>query len=413
MKNPEQAPLFAFDPPPIPEGGGLRITPTLAQLSPAQRKFNSLLAQIASARSELDTWTVEMQRLRERHTLELEEPAKPISAMQLALALRMEALLLSPPAGLKLSARRKSALTSYILQLANALLAADPENPELHGLHDRHSDEDLATIREQDREFELEMAENILSDMFGPELVDKFQVDSFAKANKSGAADFEELLQRAHERAQHNDQERPAPKRKRSAKEQAAEARRVADANALSQTLRDIYRKLVSSLHPDREPDASVREQKTALMKRINIAYEANDLLALLTLQMEVEQISSATLGNVSEARLAQYNQILREQLDTLKAKQRGILETLIEVFNPDRISRKPAVVDFDRAIDAKKRQLNSLRDHVRHFLAALNDPMRQKSCIDEIVSVIAEQEKVQRMQEREDARFARFFQDY
>jgi hypothetical protein len=51
-------------------------------------------------------------------------------------------------------------------------------------------------------------------------------------------------------------------------------------------TLRSIYRQLVSNLHPDREPDARERERKTALMKEVNTAYERRDLHTLFRLQM-------------------------------------------------------------------------------------------------------------------------------
>ncbi|WP_341888453.1 hypothetical protein [Variovorax sp. YR752] len=46
--------------------------------------------------------------------------------------------------------------------------------------------------------------------------------------------------------------------------------------------MRDIFRKLASALHPDRETDAQQRKVKTALMQKANQAYAANDLLALL-----------------------------------------------------------------------------------------------------------------------------------
>jgi len=42
--------------------------------------------------------------------------------------------------------------------------------------------------------------------------------------------------------------------------------------------------------------------------------------------------------------------------------------------------------------------------------LAALKDPARQARGIDDIVAAIAEQEKLERMQAKEDARMARYF---
>ena len=58
--------------------------------------------------------------------------------------------------------------------------------------------------------------------------------------------------------------------------------------------VREIFRKLASALHPDRETDPGERARKTALMQRANVAYAANDLLGLLELQFEVDQIDAS-----------------------------------------------------------------------------------------------------------------------
>jgi hypothetical protein len=83
--------------------------------------------------------------------------------------------------------------------------------------------------------------------------------------------------------------------------------------------LREVYRKLASALHPDRETDADARECKTQMMQRVNQAYAANDLLTLLGLQLEIEQIDAAHLASATPQRVAHYNQILREQLTELE----------------------------------------------------------------------------------------------
>ncbi|WP_143605999.1 hypothetical protein [Variovorax sp. 54] len=58
--------------------------------------------------------------------------------------------------------------------------------------------------------------------------------------------------------------------------------------------MRDIFRKLASAPHPDRETDAQQRKVKTALMQKANQAYAANDLLALLELQLQLQIDASA-----------------------------------------------------------------------------------------------------------------------
>ena len=54
-------------------------------------------------------------------------------------------------------------------------------------------------------------------------------------------------------------------------------------------------------------------------MQKINQAYDRNNLLLLLELQLELEQIDQAHINNVSEDRLKHYNTILRGQLTELQ----------------------------------------------------------------------------------------------
>jgi curved DNA-binding protein CbpA len=42
--------------------------------------------------------------------------------------------------------------------------------------------------------------------------------------------------------------------------------------------VREVFRKLASELHPDRETDPAEHARKTELMQRVNQAYKAGDL---------------------------------------------------------------------------------------------------------------------------------------
>ncbi len=50
----------------------------------------------------------------------------------------------------------------------------------------------------------------------------------------------------------------------------AKESQQQVEEQQTSQSIRELYRKLVSALHLDREPDPQERERKTLLMQRIN-----------------------------------------------------------------------------------------------------------------------------------------------
>ncbi len=77
------------------------------------------------------------------------------------------------------------------------------------------------------------------------------------------------------------------PQRRKSARQLAAEARRATAEKEVSQTIRDVYRKLAGALHPDRPSDELSEERKTALMQRVNQAYDSRNLLELLDIGAE------------------------------------------------------------------------------------------------------------------------------
>ena len=99
----------------------------------------------------------------------------------------------------------------------------------------------------------------------------------------------------------------------------AASKRRKQESQEVSQSLRGVYRRLASTLHPDREPDAQERERKTALMQQANQAYADQNLLALLELQLQAEQIDAEHLAAVDQRHLRHYATVLQEQLADLK----------------------------------------------------------------------------------------------
>jgi len=107
--------------------------------------------------------------------------------------------------------------------------------------------------------------------------------------------------------------------RKKSPKREAAEERARAEQAEVHLSIREVYRKLASALHPDREIDPVERDRKAGLMQRVNIAYASRSLLDLLEIQLELEHIDQAALDDISEDRLKRWNTILKEQLSELE----------------------------------------------------------------------------------------------
>jgi hypothetical protein len=118
------------------------------------------------------------------------------------------------------------------------------------------------------------------------------------------------------------EQQRKAEERRsqrpKSAKQLEREAKQQLEEQNISQSIREVFRKLTSALHPDREQDPKERERKTEIMQRVNAAYTKKDLLRLLELQLEAEQIDQAHMNHIAEDRLKYINKVLKEQLDEL-----------------------------------------------------------------------------------------------
>ena len=154
-------------------------------------------------------------------------------------------------------------------------------------------------------------------------------------ANEPPAEFVEDIVEAV---ADHEEPARPAG---------AARQRREAAAQQATQSLRQVFRKLASALHPDREPDGAERARKTALMAQVNEAYGREDLLALLELQLRIEQIDAEHLANVDAVRLKHYNKVLAEQLAELRE----------EIANVEAECRRDFGLEADAVLDPKRLQ--------------------------------------------------------
>ena len=177
----------------------------------------------------------------------------------------------------------------------------------LKALYDKHSEVDFDT----ENRAAMAAMKGLFETMAGVDLGDE---------------DFESeaaMLQRAHERmraeAQAREQAQPQPQK--APRKSAAQRRRENDEQEASNSMREVYRKLVSALHPDRAADEADRAARTALMQRLNQAYDARDLLALFALQLEIEQVDADHLAHATAQRARHYITVLTAQLAELKAE--------------------------------------------------------------------------------------------
>lgn len=278
-------------------------------LTPAQKRFNALLKQIEKARQVLAAWQLNIPLYQQAQAQVLD----PLRANYLAgrrLWLMALADLLGQPGW---NRNERGTLQDQVCEVAAELLATNPEDAEVKALFNQYNEIDFEAEQQQAVQHMKRMAEA----MTGLDLGD---LDAMA--------DEEALFKRVHEgleaqraaeleRGEHGEGAGdPAPRR-----QTAAQQRREAEALQATKSVREVYRKLASALHPDRAPDEAQRQAKTRLMQRVNQAYAANDLLALLELQLEIEQVDAGHIALASADRVKHYNQVLTEQLAELKAE--------------------------------------------------------------------------------------------
>lgn len=381
MKPRIQATLFDDQPQQPPTVDLLRIDQGPTALNPAQRSFNKLTQQIARARLMLEQWTQMQQHLHERVLAEMVPGTEALALLQRQLIEQLDALLTHSPAGLKLTRRRRDGLIEFLLARIEECIG-DGEDEALQALYQHYSGVSLSDVRKADQDMELEFTERMVSSLFGDDVV----------ADHS-AASAEELLHQVQERmgerldAEQREREAQAAERKRKRRPSAAELRREQAAQAASASLREIYRKLVSTLHPDRETDADERSRKTGLMKQINKAYEDNDLLTLLTLQMEVEQINTSTLAALPEQRLKHYNEVLREQLRTLQDEIRVHIQQLESRLVTETFVRMREPKDAERLFERQLREFHQVQQRFKATIAALANPHLRDAEIEAIAA--------------------------
>ena len=343
--------------------------PGTATLSKAQKTFNRLIAQIQERRQQLAAWQAFEPTFQRLLAQEVEPLERRCDELRLDLLRCFDAA--HHGAGTTKAERKK--LSALIADLARELLARS-DDPALLDLHDRHSPVSHAQGRREDAAWLQSMAEDVLglpADAAGDLATPQDLLDAM-------------LRQAGQERAAAAQAQAGADPGPSAARARARQARAAAQAQEASGSLREVYRKLASALHPDREPDAAERARKTAWMQRANAAYARKDLLALLELQIEAEQIDRSRVGEIDEKRLRRYLRVLQEQVRELDQELRAVAQPFAASL-PARASLAPTPHAVLQALQADVATLRRQVAAIRADLAAFRDPRALKAWLRQV----------------------------
>ena len=330
-------------------------------LSKEQTAFNTLIKKIDARRATLADWGTEIARFRQRYVSDLLPRQDEELDQYIALARSLD--LACGQKGVTKVDRRK--LSAVIIQIAGFILERR-EDDEIKALYNQHSDSDF----DAEEAAQQDSVKSMLEEMLGMDLGDDIDLSSPEEVMRRVQQQFEAQGEAA--------QAEPKP-RKKTARQLAREAHQEAEEKQMSQSIRDVYRKLASALHPDREPDPAERERKTALMQRVNEAYEKGNLLQLLELQLQLEHIDQAHLATLGGERLKHYIKILKGQLEELEMEIRHIKHGLAAEFGISPYGTfRPK--DLLRMLDADRAQCERNIRQAKDDVETANDPKLLKA---------------------------------
>jgi hypothetical protein len=332
------------------------------RLTPEQKKFQKLIARIDAIRQELAQWHAFVPIYQRRCAEEWEPLSAKLRQERIALVRVLDRAMDSGEL-----TRKQQAKVEDILMGQLSMLLESGDEAELVSLHDKYSEMTFEEVQEAESTLMRAMA------------VDALDLDEDAEVNSP--EELEELIRERMERARAEDAAAAGRTKRANPDAAAREALQEQAERGASAAVRAVYRKLASELHPDRELDPDERVRKTVLMQRVNQAYEAGDLLALLELQLEIEQLDASALASLARGRLAQYNLVLAEQVERLE-------EELVEVTSPfvrmqsGGVPRNLTPVTVSRSLDADLREMKDILRELKTDVARFRDVNYLKASI-------------------------------
>lgn len=344
-----------------------------APLSKAQKEFNRLTKRIAKLERDVQDFREAATRLR----LRVQNEYRPLQARHNEARAALVRLFDRALGTYKLTKGERNKILDLLLNGCADLL--ERGHADLQPIFDKYAPppptaEEEAAADRQTSELMKQLFTQLFTQRFG--IVFDPAVDVSTKEKFQAYVGEKMSAQQAEYEAQEQEARRaPRPK---TARQQAAEAKKQAEEKNITKTVRALYLDLVKTLHPDREPDEAEKARKTILLQQVTTAYEANELLTLLRLQLELQRIDQSHLENLAEGQLRHYNQLLRTQVRELED---ALHEEQVDLSHfsgqPFYLLATPAAMEYDfqrqqAQLEAKIKQLAAEVLAFEHDPAAL-----------------------------------------
>jgi hypothetical protein len=300
-------------------GMALRLGAKDSRLSPAQQRFNRLLVRIDKLKAQI----AEVQALGDLHRPVFSATLTPLHERFDALMRRMALWLDERLQGKDLRPAQKRTAIEILCGLCAVLVASGDES--MRALHDKRS---RRSLEEKDQAAAADMRAMMEGVLGKPLDLDESLDESPDSVDAVMRAAMAHLQEAAQAEQQHQHAAR-ARKKPTAAQRKAAQQQEDADT-----VLRKVFRQLASALHPDRERDPAEHQRKTALMSEANAAYGRQDLMALLQIQLRIEQADAQSLSQLPEEKIASMSLLLKQQVSELEQALAAQRAQVMEEFD-------------------------------------------------------------------------------
>ena len=274
-------------------------------LSAGQKTFNRLIKKIKLKRQLLTDWQEVVPAYREKYASAFEPLMEEYNDRRKDLALLLD----NYHEKHAFTKKQRDKLVGAIQSIIGELITSNQSKYEpLKPIYNKHSTSDY----DEESAEEISQMKAMMEASLGIELDDNVDFASPEEVMLNIAKKMQEQL---------GEKDRAKENRKKTAKQLEKEQKQQEETTQMSQSIREIFRKLAQALHPDKIKDSAEKERRHELMQRVNVAYNKQDLLTLLELQLEVEHIDEKTINAMAEDRLKHYTKVLNEQVKELEAE--------------------------------------------------------------------------------------------
>ena len=305
-------------------------------LSPERKRFNTLGKQIAKARKDRLSWQSKLPYFRAECINTIGTARKSYEKTRREIAFAMGRILDQ----VKLSQELHDDLTQCLMDCIQTLTERSPMDEELKKLFDKHS----SVTFDQFNQAQDDLAKSFVSELTGQRVDEKREGESHDDYMDRLIDHLREEVNLEKERRQ---AEKAAKVKSKKTKPALAKQEELNAQNAL----KEVFRKLVSAVHPDREQNPKERARKTELMQEINRAYANNELMTLLLLQLEIEQVDQSDFEELASEKLNAYNKLLASQLKREREATQEELDRFSMENNLPRINTQVMKSDDVRAV--------------------------------------------------------------